>query len=186
MRTGRRPHSRRQRQRRDYIWRELCYFFLYLGAAVLMVLFLIHFVVQRADVYGRSMEPVLYHGDILAVDKATYRFSPPERFDIIVFCYRMQEGRYYTKRIIGLPGETVQIIDGFVYIDGEKLEDDAGTERIEDPGRAGEPVTLGEDEYFVLGDNRNFSSDSRDPDVGNVKKEEIIGKIWFRVWPVRR
>ena len=91
--------------------------------------------------------------------------------------------RYYTKRIIGLPGETVQIQDGAVFIDGKPLEDDISSESIEKARRASEPVVLGEDEYFVLGDNRNFSSDSRDTDVGNVKRRDIIGRIWLKVWP---
>ena len=95
-----------------------------------------------------------------------------------------RSGRYYTKRIIGLPGETVQIKDGWVYINGQKLEDDVGAEPIAEARQAAEPITLGEDEYFVLGDNRNFSSDSRDPDVGNIRRDEIIGKIWIRLWPL--
>ena len=144
---------------------------------------LITFVVQRADVYGHSMEPTLKDGDILLVDKLSYRFSDPRRYDIIVFSYRYQKGRYYTKRIIGLPGETVQIQDGAVFIDGKPLEDDISSESIEKARRASEPVVLGEDEYFVLGDNRNFSSDSRDTDVGNVKRRDIIGRIWLKVWP---
>ena len=129
------------------------------------------------------MEPTLKDGDILLVDKLSYRFSDPRRYDIIVFSYRYQKGRYYTKRIIGLPGETVQIQDGAVFIDGKPLEDDISSESIEKARRASEPVVLGEDEYFVLGDNRNFSSDSRDTDVGNVKRRDIIGRIWLKVWP---
>ncbi len=181
---GQVPPRGSQRAEKKVRARELGLFLVYIGAAVLAVLFLIAFVVQRADVYGRSMEPVLHHGDVLLVDKLSYRFSAPERYDIVVFGYRLREGRYYTKRIIGLPGETVQIKDGWVYIDGEKLEDDVGTEPAAEARRAAEPITLGEDEYFVLGDNRNFSSDSRDPDVGNIRRDEIIGKIWLRLWPL--
>lgn len=164
--------------------KDLGFFLIYIGAAALAVLLLIAFVVQRADVYGRSMELVLQHRDVLLVDKLSYRFSEPARYDIVVFEYRLREGRYYTKRIIGLPGETVQIKDGWVYINGQKLEDDVGAEPIAEARQAAEPITLGEDEYFVLGDNRNFSSDSRDPDVGNIRRDEIIGKIWIRLWPL--
>ena len=159
-------------------------FLIYIAASVLAVLMLIAFAVQRADVYGRSMEPVLCHGDILLVDKLSYRFTDPKRYDIIVFGYRLREGRYYTKRVIGLPGETVQIRDGQVYIDGRRLEDDIGTGPILEAKRAETEITLGDDEYFVLGDNRNFSSDSRDPDVGNISRDAIIGKIWLRLWPL--
>ena len=120
----------------------------------------------------------------MLVDKLSYRFSQPERFDVIVFSYRYQKGRYYTKRVIGLPGETVQIKDGAVFIDGKRLMDDVSTEWIKKSGRAEEPVRLEEDEYFVLGDNRNYSSDSRDTDVGNIRRDEIIGRIWLKIWPI--
>ena len=97
------------------------------------------------------------------------------------------DNTYYIKRIIGLPGETVQIMDdGSIYINGEKLEENYGMEVIkpETIGRAAEPIELGDDEYFVMGDNRNNSSDSRTDMVGNIKRENIIGKAWLRIWPV--
>ncbi len=91
------------------------------------------------------------------------------------------------KRIIGLPGETVQIdLSGNIYINGEILEEDYGLEPINFPGLAQDPITLGEDEYFVLGDNRNNSSDSRDPSVGNIKRDDIMGKAWVRIWPLNK
>lgn len=131
------------------------------------------------------MEPTLHHGDNLIVDKISYRFGDPQRFDIIVFPFRYEEKTYYIKRVIGLPGETVYIDeDGFIYIDGSLLKESYGKEVITDPGRAYEAITLGEDEYFVMGDNRNNSSDSRDPVVGNIHRDEIIGKAWIRIWPL--
>ena len=134
---------------------------------------------------GSSMEPMLEDGDNLIVDKISYRFEEPRRFDIIVFPFRYEEKTYYIKRIIGLPGETVYIDEsGAVYINGEVLKESYGKETIIDPGRAFEPVILGEDEYFVMGDNRNNSSDSRDPVVGNIHRDEFIGKAWMRIWPL--
>ena len=133
---------------------------------------------------GESMKNTLDHGDQLIVDKITYRFRDPERFDIIVFPFHYKENTYYIKRIIGLPGETVQIVDGDIYIDGEILEENYGKEVIENPGRAAEPIVLGDDEYFVLGDNRNNSSDSRVEKVGNIKRSDIIGRAWVRIWPL--
>jgi signal peptidase I len=132
------------------------------------------------------MENTLSDKDNLIVDKITYRISDPKRFDIIVFPYQYEEDTYYIKRIIGMPGETVQIIDGNILINGEVLHESYGRETIQSPGRASEPITLGDDEYFVMGDNRNASADSREPDVGNIKRSDIIGRAWVRIWPLNK
>ena len=133
------------------------------------------------------MEATLSDGDNLIVDKISYRFHDPERYDIIVFPYKYEKNTYYIKRIIGLPGEVVQIDeDGTIYVDGEVLEESYGREVILDPGEAEEPIALGEDEYFVLGDNRNASSDSRDPSVGNILGEDIVGRAWVRIYPFNK
>lgn len=168
---------------------------LYLLFVLAAVYLVIVFVGQRTVVRGSSMEPTLYGtddndpsktGDNLIVDKLTYRFHDPKRFDIIVFPYRYT-GEFFIKRIIGLPGETVQIDEnGYIYINGEVLKEGYGKEVIADPGRASEPVQLGEDEYFVMGDNRNNSKDSRDPSVGNIQRSEIVGRAWLRIWPFSR
>lgn len=160
---------------------------IYLLCVLGAVWLVITFVGQRTEVEGASMENTLHNGDNLIVDKLSYRFHDPERFDIIVFPFQFQDNTYYIKRIIGLPGETVQIMDdGSIYINGEKLEENYGMEVIkpETIGRAAEPIELGDDEYFVMGDNRNNSSDSRTDMVGNIKRENIIGKAWLRIWPV--
>lgn len=157
----------------------------YLLGVLCLTWLVITFVGQRTEVDGSSMEPMLSHGDNLIVDKITYRFSDPKRFDIIVFPFKLEANTYYIKRIIGLPGETVQIDEeGNIYVDGEVLEEYYGKEVIANPGRAYEPVELGEEEYFVLGDNRNNSLDGRDPSVGNIKRENIIGRAWLRIWPL--
>lgn len=147
---------------------------------------LVHFVGQRTTVQGISMYPTLNEGDGLIVDKISYQFSDPKRFDVVVFPFQYQDETYYIKRVIGLPGETVQIKEGSIYINGQLLHETYGQETIEKAGLASEPITLGEDEYFVLGDNRNNSSDSREPSVGNVSKKNIIGKAFLRVWPVKK
>ena len=169
------------------IMRELLNTAIYLLCVLGAVWLVITFVGQRTEVEGASMENALHNGDNLIVDKLSYRFHDPERFDIIVFPFQFQDNTYYIKRIIGLPGETVQIMDdGSIYINGEKLEENYGMEVIkpETIGRAAEPIELGDDEYFVMGDNRNNSSDSRTDMVGNIKRENIIGKAWLRIWPV--
>ena len=169
------------------IMRELLNTAIYLLCVLGAVWLVITFVGQRTEVEGASMENTLHNGDNLIVDKLSYRFHDPERFDIIVFPFQFQDNTYYIKRIIGLPGETVQIMDdGSIYINGEKLEENYGMEVIkpETIGRAAEPIELGDDEYFVMGDNRNNSSDSRTDIVVNIKRENIIGKAWLRIWPV--
>ena len=169
------------------IMRELLNTAIYLLCVLGAVWLVITFVGQRTEVEGASMENTLHNGDNLIVDKLSYRFHDPERFDIIVFPFQFQDNTYYIKRIIGLPGETVQIKDdGSIYINGEKLEENYGMEVIkpETIGRAAEPIELGDDEYFVMGDNRNNSSDSRTDMVGNITRENIIGKAWLRIWPV--
>jgi signal peptidase I len=159
---------------------------LYLLCVLVFTWLLITFVIQRTEVDGHSMEPTLSDGDNLFVDKLSYRFRDPERFDIIVFPFQYKKDIYYIKRIIGLPGETVQIdTDGNIYINGEILEESYGKEVIkpENIGRASEPITLGDDEYFVMGDNRNNSSDSRLELVGNIHRKDIVGRAWIRIWP---
>jgi signal peptidase I len=146
-----------------------------------------NFVIQRTIVDGSSMANTLQDGEHLYVEKLSYRFDALDRFDIIVFYpYGRENEEYYVKRIIGLPGETVQIIGSDVYINGEILEEHYGKDPIEDPGRAIEPITLGEDEFFVMGDNRSISKDSRTDEVGNVKKENIGGRAVFRIKPLSR
>lgn len=172
---------------KNKILKELLSTGLYLLTVLVLTWLLITYVIQRTEVDGRSMEPTLSDQDNLFVDKISYRFKDPERFDIIVFPFRYKEDTYYIKRIIGLPGETVQIDqEGNIYIDGEILQESYGKEviRPECIGRAAEPVVLGEDEYFVMGDNRNNSSDSRTEIVGNIHRDEIIGRAWVRIWPI--
>ena len=164
--------------------KELCSFMLYLALICLLSYLLIQYVGQRTCVIGESMENTLQDGDNLIVDKITYRMHDPERFDIIVFPYQYKENTYYVKRIIGLPGETVQIMpNGTIFINGQELEESYGREVIKEAGLAAKPVTLGEDEYFVLGDNRNYSSDSRAVDVGNIHRDDIVGRVWIRIYP---
>lgn len=167
---------------------------IYLLVVLCAAYLIITYVGQRTQVSGSSMEATLSENDNLIVDKITYRFSDPQRFDIIVFPYEPDfayyvntEPVYYIKRIIGMPGETVQIDEnGNIYIDGEILEESYGKEVIMYAGRASEPVVLGEDEYFVMGDNRNNSSDSREPSVGNINRDDIIGRAWLRIWPFNK
>lgn len=166
------------------IGKEILSFVLYFVIVIAAMLLIIHYVGQRTEVSGSSMENTLSDGDNLIVDKISYRFHDPERYDIIIFPYKYEEDTYYIKRIIGLPGEHVRIDDsGNIYINEKVLKESYGREVIQDPGIARDEITLGEGEYFVLGDNRNNSSDSRDPSVGIIQKKDIIGRAWLQIYP---
>ncbi len=169
------------------ILKEILSTSVYLLLVLLGAYLIVTFVGQRTQVSGSSMETTLSDKDHLIVDKISYRVKDPERFDIIVFPFQYDKEKYYIKRIIGMPGETVQIDDdGTIYIDGKPLEENYGREVIQNPGRAAEAVKLGADEYFVMGDNRNNSSDSRDPAVGNIHRDDIIGRAFIRIWPLSK
>lgn len=156
----------------------------YCLVVVCLMFFLIKYVGQRTVVIGDSMETTLQDGDNLITDKLTYRFSDPKRFDIVVFPYKDNTNQLLIKRIIGLPNETIQIIGGKIYVDGSELIEEYGKEIIESAGLAADPITLGPDEYFVLGDNRNNSQDSRFASVGNIHRSDLIGRAWVRIWPL--
>lgn len=165
--------------------KELLSLIIYIGIVVLICFLIITFVGRRTTVHGSSMEPTLQSGDSLWINMLAYRFGDPERYDIIVFPY--EDEVHYIKRIIGLPGETVQISEtGDISINGELLKEPIKFDRIRDNGIAANPITLGPDEYFVLGDNRNNSRDSRWADVGNIKRDKIVGKAVFRLTPLKK
>ena len=127
------------------------------------------------------MEPTLHQDDKIVIDKLTYRIREPKRNEIVVFRQGDNEHSFYNiKRIIGLPGERIRISDGVVLINDEPLQEFANVEPMLLPGLANYEITLGEDEYFVLGDSRNNSEDSRYATVSNVKRDEIIGRAWIR------
>lgn len=182
--TTPRIKEKKKAVQKKYVRNELFEWVLYLIIVVLVTYLFITFIGQRTTVSGDSMETTLHSGDSLLIEKVTYYFNDPERYDIIVFPYEYEEDVYYIKRIIGLPGETVQIIDGAVYIDGALLESEIyGTEVMQYAGMAEMPIVLGDNEYFVLGDNRNNSSDSRYPSVGIIDGDDIVGKAFYRIWP---
>ena len=135
----------------------------------------------QVTVTGNSMSPLLNAEDVVLINRLGYDLGSPDRFDVVVF--RREDGKTNIKRIIGLPGETVQIRGGQIYIDEKILSDERGPEAVSLAGVAENPVVLGEDEYFLLGDNQNSSEDSRFSNVGNIKRDQIMGKVWFRLLP---
>lgn len=136
----------------------------------------------RTGIVGDSMEPNLMASSQVLINRFVYMVSAPDRDDVIVFLPNGNSNtHYYIKRVVGLPGETVQIIEGRLYINGYVSESEDAYDLMIDPGLAENPITLSDDEYFVLGDNRNSSEDSRSGNVGTVKKDNIIGKAWLKL-----
>ena len=149
-----------------------------------------YFLIQPFYVKGASMEPNFHDHEYLIVDEISYRFNKPRRGDIVVFRYPRNPQEYFIKRLIGLPGETIEIKDESViifnkdYPDGIKLKETYLEPNIKTYGFNKEKVILGEKEFFFLGDNRTASKDSRT--FGPVNKDLIIGKVLLRGWPFNK
>ncbi len=142
---------------------------------------------QRVSNAGDSMKPILKNADVVFVNRAKYLIFSPKRGDIVAFKPGGNSSSHYSiKRIVGLPGETIQIKDGEVYINGNKMKEQIYVNDLQSAGVAAEPLKLGKEEYFVLGDNSTSSDDSRKADIGNVEKKDIYGKVWFIASPLDR
>ena len=166
---------------------------IYIALIVFCVYVVPNYIIQRTVVSGESMQDTLQNGESLLVSKISYKMADPERYDIIVFYPKGRDvDEYYVKRIYGLPGETIQIKEQDIYINGSKIEDPYAKDAMLEAGLAEEPFTLAEDEFFVLGDHRSLSLDSRtapedEPSgPGPVKRENIAGKVVLRIWPLNK
>jgi signal peptidase I len=144
--------------------------------------FLVYAYGTQIEISGHSMNPLLESNNVVLMDRLSYDFGSPKRFDVVVF--QRDDQKMNVKRVIGLPGETVRIKKSDIYINDVKLEEPVGVSRITLAGIAEKPVKLGEDEYFLLGDNRDSSEDSRFSNIGNVSGSQIKGKVWFRMLPL--
>lgn len=141
---------------------------------------------QSVTMQESSMEPTISVGDRYFMNRVIYRVSSPKRGDVIVFrTNASDDAALHIRRVIGLPGETVQIVDGQILINGETYKEGRDFPVISNPGMASSPITLESGEYFVLGDNRNNSEDSRYGSIGKVNKKYITGKLWFKLFPVK-
>ena len=177
----------KKRRRINYdLIREIVVWVVQIAAVCLLAYICVWYFGFRVSVIGDSMKPELQNGDVTLINRLVYDIRKPKRGEIIIFKPNGNENsHYYTKRVIGLPGETVEYRDGSLWIDGEILEEEYVTTDIVELGLLEDPITLGSGEYFVLGDDRQNSDDSRTANIGNVKRSEIAGKVWFVVSPMQ-
>lgn len=143
--------------------------------------YLVYALGSRIEVNGSSMSPQMNSGDEVLINRLAYDFGSPKRYDVAVFA--KEDSSYNIKRIIGLPGETVQIKENHIYINGTRLDDMEEFGLVTIAGAAEYPIELAEDEYFLLGDNRESSEDSRFAGIGNIKSSQLIGKVWLKFQP---
>ena len=172
--------NRRKKDVNFPLLKEIFSWIIEIAIVLMMAFVLVYCIGMRTSVVGQSMSDTLENGDQILVNRFMYKVIGPKANDVIVFLPNGNEkSHYYVKRVIGVPGDTVQIKDGRIYVNGTEFTEKVDVAAIEDAGLAADAVTLDDDEYFVLGDNRNNSEDSRYANIGNIKREYIIGKAWF-------
>lgn len=175
---------KKKRQLNIPLLRETAIWMLEIAITVAIAGVVVYFVGVRTTVVGQSMSDQLQDGDQVLINRFIYKVSKPKIGDVIVFLPNGNEkSHYYIKRVVAAGGDTVQIIDGVIYVNSEPSEDVFFSGTISDPGVAEEIITLGADECFVMGDNPGGSEDSRFANIGNVKSDDIIGKVWFKLLP---
>ncbi len=172
--------SRRRRKFNMPLFKEVMSWVIECAIVIFIAYTLVTFFGCRTTVVGNAMNDTLTNEEQILVNRFIYNVSSPKQGDVIAFLPNGNEkSHYYARRVIACPGDTIQIKEGVVYVNGEAYQEKITVASIEDAGVASEEIKLGDDEYFVLGDNRNNSEDSRLANIGNVKKSYIIGKAWF-------
>lgn len=178
--------NRERKRARGHLFRSIVSWAIRIAIVCFVAFVLVLFFGKRVSNVGDSMNPELSNGDIVLVNTLVYNAKNPARGDVIVFKPQGDKTVHsYMKRVVGLPGETVEIKEGILYINGKELQEDYKTTAIKEAGLASEKIKLKKQEYFVLGDNRLSSIDSRSLEVGNVKKTEIEGRAWFVASPMK-
>lgn len=167
-----------------HIIREIILWIVCILLSILAGYLVTAYAIEKTTVIGESMEPTMADGEKIIVNKLAYKFMNIKRDDVIVFKKENSFGTYYDiKRVIALPGDSILIKKGKIYVNGEEYKENLKVEEINNPGLAGEEIKLSDDEYFILGDNRNKSEDSRFASVALLKREDIVGKAWIRMKP---
>ena len=183
-----------KKERRIKLLKETLLYFVEIALVILIAWLIVRFAMKPASMIGSTMEPTLYNGEDVIINKTSYAVLTPKRHAVIAFYPEQKEGdetvfddsSILIRRVLGLPGETVQITGGRILINGEVYNEGKDFPMITNPGLAATAVTLESGEYFVLGDNRNNSEDSRYADIGMVRKRYIVGKIWFTCSPFEK
>lgn len=161
--------------------KEIISWIFWIGVSVLLAVVFVYCVGIKTSVIGPSMEPCLYNGQEIFLNRLIYKVSSPKAGDVVVFQPNGNEkAHYYVKRVAAVPGDTLYIKNGTLYVNDE-VQDAYFNDKIAESGLAENKITLGDDEYFVIGDNCNNSEDSRSANIGNIEKKYIIGKAWFRM-----
>ncbi len=178
-RSGLQFYKRRKKINSNLI-NEIGVWIIGIAMSVFLACFLTYAIGRRTNIIGNSMEPLLLSGQTIFVNQIQYNITKPHRGDVIVFLPNgNQNSHYYVKRVVGLPGETIRITNGKVFIDGVVIEE--SYDLISDAGIAENAIEIPSGEYFVLGDNRNSSEDSRSSNIGTIKANTILGKAWLRM-----
>ncbi len=176
---------KKKRQINIPLLREIATWIVELAIVIALAGVVVYFIGVRTTIVGQSMGEQLQDGDQVLINRFIYKVSKPKTGDVIVFLPNGNEkSHYYVKRVIATGGDTVQIIDGVIYVNDAPADNVHFTGTISDPGVAAEKITLDADEYFVMGDNPSGSEDSRFANIGNVKSDYIIGKAWFKLLPL--
>ena len=169
----------KQRKLSRSVLREILSYAFITVAAVVLALVLVYCVGLRTGVVGVSMQPTLKAGQQILVNRLRYRILAPKSGDVVVFWPSgNRDAHYYVKRVVAVPGDNLQIKDGTLYVNGYRYEG-FDFDKIKEPGIADEIMTLGDNEFFVLGDNVNNSEDSRADNIGPVKRDDIVGKVYL-------
>ncbi len=169
---------RRKKKISSAIVKEIFSWLFGIAAAIFVAVVLVYFLGMTTNVVGVSMEPTLYNGQKILINRFLYVLSSPKQGDVVVFLPNGNENaHYYVKRVAAVPGDKVWIKDGVLYVNG--LESIWCTEKILEPGIAENEFTLQSGEYFCIGDNPNNSEDSRSANIGPVNEADIIGEVWF-------
>ncbi len=171
--------SKKNSENKEHILNNLFQWFIIILSAAILGYAIITFGFQTITVIGPSMNPTLEDGEVVIINKLKYNISDIERYDVIAYSLIEEDGYYDIKRVVGMPGEKITIKDGYIYINDKQLKNSPFKEKIIISGLASDTITLGDGEYFVLGDNVNNSEDSRYTNVGNISEVEILGKVSY-------